>query len=56
MAESTIFSRRSGSVQGISGGVERLLNLFREKSERLKESPTLEKLREVSQVYKILLW
>lgn len=48
MAESALVSRRTGSVQGVSGGVEKILKALRQKSERLNASPILEKLQEVS--------
>lgn len=37
----------TGSVRGLKGGVQKLLAELREKSERLEESPVLQRLREV---------
>lgn len=48
MAESSVTSKpRVGSVRGVDGGVEQILRVFRQKTERLNNSPVLRKIREV---------
>ena len=44
----TIVSRRSGSVRGVEGGVERILASIKRKSEKYSVSPLLQRIREVS--------
>ncbi len=44
----TIISRRSGSIRGVEGGVEKILASIKQKSEKYKYSPLLQRIREVS--------
>ena len=44
----TIVSRRSGSIRGVEGGVEKILASIKQKSEKHKYSPLLQRIREVS--------
>ncbi len=48
MSMTALVLGHSGSVRGLKGGVQKLLAELREKSERLEESPVLQKLREVA--------
>lgn len=43
----TIVSRRSGSIRGVEGGVEKILASIKEKSEKINNSPLLQRLRDV---------
>ena len=43
-----IVSRRSGSIRGVEGGVEKILESIKQKSEKYKYSPLLQRIREVS--------
>lgn len=43
-----IVSRRSGSIRGVEGGVEKILASIKQKSEKYKYSPLLQRIREVS--------
>ena len=44
----TIVSRRSGSIRGVEGGVGKILASIKQKSEKYKYSPLLQRIREVS--------
>lgn len=46
MAESSVVSRRTGSLRGVEGGVERILNALRQNKERTTISPALRRLRD----------
>ena len=46
--DATIVSRRSGSIRGVEGGVEKILASIKRKSEKHKYSPLLQRIREVS--------
>ncbi len=47
MSVAALVMGHTGSVRGLKGGVQKLLDELREKSERQEESPVLQKLREV---------
>lgn len=47
MSTAALLMGQTGSVRGLKGGVQKLLAELKEKSERLEESPVLQKLREV---------
>lgn len=46
----TIVSKRSGSVRGVEGNVDRILSSLREKSERRRNSAVLQKIQEVRKI------
>ena len=48
----TIVSRRSGSIRGVEGGVEKILASIKEKSEKINNSPLLQRLRDVGTNYR----